>query len=338
MKKHLSMALVLLLAAVPLLAQKVTKSGTTAAPFLNIETCARGSGMGSAFVSVADDISSLYWNPAGIARIHQTEATFSNTRWIADVMNNYAAVAVPLPVGVVGVNATFLSMNEMDVTTVTAPEGTGEKFSMGSFAIGLTFARQLTDRFSIGFNAKFIQEHIYHSTAQGFAIDVGTMFDTQFQGLKIGMSISNYGTKMQLGGRDMLLQADIDAIKHGNNENINANLQTDAYDLPLLFRFGLSMDVLKGLYNSNLILSADALHPNDNVESVNLGAEYAYGKTVFLRCGYQSLFERKSEEGLCLGGGIVCKVFGQTTLHLDYAWGDFGVLNDTQKLSIGLSF
>jgi len=39
---------------------------------------------------------------------------------------------------------------------------------------------------------------------------VGTLFDTQYYGLKIGMSICNYGTKMQMGGRDMLIQTDID--------------------------------------------------------------------------------------------------------------------------------
>jgi hypothetical protein len=339
MKRLLATGMVLLLATVPLFGQKVTKSGTTAAAFLEIDAGARGFGMGSAFVSVADDISSIYWNPAGIARCGQTEATFANTRWIADIMYNYAAIAIPIGhFGVLGANATFLSMNEMDVTTVTAPEGTGETFDSGSYAFGLSYARKLTDRFSIGFNAKFIQERIYHSSAQGIAFDIGTVFDTQFQGLRIGMSISNYGTKMQMGGRDMLIQTDIDANKHGNNENINANLQTDAYDLPLLFRVGVSVDVLKGLYNSNLILSVDALHPNDNVESINVGAEYTFGKLVSLRCGYQSLFERDSEEGLCFGGGVNCKVLGQTTIHLDYAWGDFGVLKNTQKFSMGLSF
>ena len=339
MKRLLTTGMVLLLATVPLLGQKVTKLGTTAAAFLEIDAGARGFGMGSAFVSVADDISSMYWNPAGIARCGQMEATFANTRWIADIMYNYAAIAIPVGhVGVLGANATFLSMDDMDVTTVTAPEGTGETFSSGSYAFGLSYARQLTDRFSIGFNAKFIQERIYHSSAQGIAFDIGTLFDTQFQGLRIGMSISNYGTKMRMGGRDMLIQTDIDESKHGNNENINANLQTDAYDLPLLFRVGVSMDVLKGLYNSNLILSVEALHPNDNVESLNVGAEYSFNKLVALRCGYQSLFENNSEEGLCFGGGVNCKVLNQTTIHLDYAWGDFGLLKSTQKFSMGLSF
>ncbi len=339
MKRLITIITMAVISSIPVLGQKVTKSGTTAAAFLEIDAGVRGFGMGSAFVSVADDISAMYWNPAGIARCNQTEAMFANTHWIADIMYNYAAVAIPLgQFGILGVNATFLSMDEMEVTTVTAPEGTGEMFSAGSYAFGLLYARKLTDRFSIGFNAKYIQERIYHSSAQGVAFDIGTLFDTQLQGLRIGMSISNYGTKMRMGGRDMLIQTDIDANKHGNNENINANLQTDAYDLPLLFRVGVSIDVLKGLYDSNLILSVDALHPNDNVESVNVGAEYTFGKMMSLRCGYQRLFERNSEEGLCFGGGVNCKVLGQTMIHLDYAWGDFGVLKEIQKFSMGMSF
>ncbi len=334
--------IILLLVIIPALlvySQKVTKSGTTAASFLTIDAGVRGSGMGGAFVSVANDISSMYWNPAGLARLQQPEAIFTNIQWIADIQYNYAAIAIPVgSFGTIGANASFLTTDDMMVTTTQEPEGTGETFSVGSYALGLTYSRTLTDRFSIGFNAKFIQEHIYHSSATGFAFDIGTLFDTQFQGMRIGMSISNYGTKMRMGGRDMLIQTDIDAIQHGNNENINANLQTNAYDLPLLFRVGLSLDVLKGLYNSNLILSVDALHPNDNVESVNVGAEYTLWKMVSLRCGYLGLFDNRSEEGLCVGGGVIYKIFGQTTVHLDYAWGDFGVLKDIQKFSIGISY
>ena len=339
MKRLGILGLVLLLAAVPVLGQKVTKSGTTAAGFLNIDAGARGVGMGSAYVSVGEEVGSMYWNPAGIARLKGPEAVFSNTRWIADIAYNYAAVAVPLgQFGTVGVNAAFLTMDEMVRTTVLEPEGTGETFSAGSYAFGLSYARKLMDRFSIGFNVKTIQERIYHSSARGIAFDVGTLFDTQFEGMKIGMSITNYGTKMRMDGRDMLIQTDIDPSVSGNNQNINANLQTDAFDLPLLFRVGVSVDVLKGLWGSNLIVSVDALHPNDDVESVNVGAEYTYKGLVALRCGYKSLFSRDSEEGLCFGGGLQYRVVGTTAVHLDYAWGDFGVLKDIQKFSVGMSF
>jgi hypothetical protein len=290
-------------------------------------------------VAVADDIGSLYWNPAGIARIRGGEATFSNTRWIADIAFNHAGVVVPMGgLGVLGAQATFLTMDDMLRTTILEPEGTGETFSAGSSAFALSYGRRLTDRFSIGFTAKYIQERIYHSSATGVAFDVGTLFDTQFEGMKIGMSISNYGTKMRMDGRDLLIQTDVDPTVSGNNQNINANLQTDAFDLPLLFRVGVSVDVLKGLYNSRLVLALDALHPNDDVECVNVGAEYVYGDLVSLRCGYKSLFARDSEEGLSFGGGVRCRVAGSTAVKLDYAWGDFGILNQIQKFSVGLCF
>jgi hypothetical protein len=339
MKKSLIIVMLLALAAVPGFSQKVTKTGTTAATFLNIDAGARGVGMGSAFVAVADDISSMYWNPAGLARMKQGEASFSNTRWIADIAYNYAGVAVPLgQFGTLGANATFLTMDDMARTTNFEPEGTGETFSAGSYAFGLTYARNLTDRFSIGFNFKYVQERIWHTSASGMAVDVGTLFDTQFQGMKIGMSISNYGTKMRMDGRDLVLQTDVDARDPGNNPSINAALQTDKFDMPLLFRVGISVDVLKGLYDSNLIVAVDALHPNDDVESVNAGLEYTYHRMVSLRAGYKSLFARDSEEGLSFGGGLTTKVFGRTAIRLDYAWGDFGILKDIQKFSLGLSF
>ena len=320
-------------------AQEVSKVGTTAAGFLNIDVGARAVGMGGAFVAVASDVSSMYWNPAGVAHITNTEAMFCNTRWIADINFNYAAVGVNLGnVGAMGLNATFLTMDQMERTTIMEPDGTGEMFDVGSYAFGLCYARKLTDRFSIGANFKYIHEKIYHSSANGIAFDIGTIFDTQFNGLRIGMSISNYGTKMQMGGRDMLTQVDVDPLVSGNNSNINANLQTDSYDLPLMFRVGVSMDVLKGAGNSNLVLSIDALHPNDDVESVNVGGEYVLNEMFFIRAGYKSLFARDSEDGLSLGGGLRYRMAGAATLFVDYSYLDFGVLKEVQMFTLGLGF
>jgi len=331
--------LVFMILVIALQAGAVTKVGTTAAGFLNIDVGSRALGMGGAYVAVADEITAMYWNPAGVARLNTAQTAFTHTKWLADVNFNYAAVVVPLGnLGNVGANATFLTMDEMERTTIAEPEGTGEMFDAGSYAFGLSYARDLTDRFSIGFNFKYVNEKIYHSTASGAAFDIGTLFDTQYYGLKIGMSITNYGTKMRMGGRDMLIQADIDPQINGNNENINANLNTDSYDLPLMFRVGVSMDLLKGKGNSNLIVAVDALHPNDDVESLNVGAEYGFNKMFFIRGGYKSLFASDSEEGLCLGAGFSYSIPGAGTLMLDYAYEDFGVLKDVQLFTIGLGF
>ena len=317
----------------------VTKVGTTAAGFLMIDVGSRANGMGSAFVSIADDATAMYWNPAGIAGIDGFEATFCNSKWIGDLGFTYTGAVQSLgQLGNIGINATFLTMEEIERTTIAYPDGSGEYFDAGCYAVGLSYARKLTDNFSIGFNTKLINERMYHSSASGFALDIGALFDTQLSGLKLGMCISNYGTKMHLDGRDLQVQHDISESISGNNDLINARLQTDYFDLPLLFRFGVSMDVLKGFMNSNLILSADALHPSDDTEYINLGAEYKLFNLLSLRVGLKQLFAKDSEQGLTFGGGIHYKLRGTTTFYFDYSYSDFGLLNSVNIFSVGLAF
>jgi hypothetical protein len=338
MKRIVVLLMGLLLLSSLGMTDEVTKVGTTAVGFLNIDVGAQAVAMGGAYAAVAQDATAMYWNPSGIARSEQFEALFQHTRWIADISLNYLGIVIPIRgVGSFGVNMTSLGMDDMERTTISNPEGTGETFSAGSSALGISYARNLTDRFSVGFNVKYITEKIYHSSATGVAFDVGTLFLTNFSGLKIGMSISNYGPKIRMGGRDMLTQVDIDPLVHGNNKNMNANLKTDAFDLPLMFRVGVAIDVLKGMANSNLILAVDALHPNNDVESINVGAEYVLNRMIFLRGGYNTLFAKDSETGLSFGGGLKYTI-GGPTLVLDYAYRDFGILNQIQMFTLGVRF
>jgi hypothetical protein len=337
MRRHISRAIILLIIlGSPIYSQGVTKVGTTAANFLAIDVGPRANGMGSAFVSVADDPTAMYWNPAGIAQISNLDTYFSSARWLADLSFNYAGIVLGFgDLGNLGVNATFLTMDKIEQTTILRPDGTGVFFDAASYAFGLTYARNLTDRFSIGLNAKYINERLYNESANGFALDVGALFDTQLYGLKLGMSISNYGTKMKMEGRDLTVQVDPDPSLSGNNPNINTGFQTDAYDLPIMFRVGMSMDVLKGIANSNFIVSADALHPSDDVESVNVGGEYIFNNMLALRIGYKGLFAKDSQQGLNYGGGINYTI-SDIRLHFDYSYIDFGVLKSVHMFSLGL--
>jgi hypothetical protein len=338
MKTYIVLVLgLLLLFHSPIQAQSVTKVGTTAASFLGIDIGPRATAMGGAYVSLANDATSMYWNPAGIARVNNFEATFCNTKWIADLGFNYTGAVLTLGnLGTLGLNATFLSMNQMERTTEFQPEGTGEFFDAGSFAVGLSYARFLTEQFAIGFNAKYINERVYHCNAYGFALDIGALFDTHFQGITLGMSISNYGTKMKLDGEDLLIQHDSNPLISGNNSKINAKYQTDPFDLPLLFRIGASTDALKGAYNSNFILSVDALHPSDDAEYLNIGGEYIFYNLVSLRAGYNKLF-LKSEQGLTFGAGLKYSIDGtNTSVSIDYAFIDFGVFTAIHMFSVGL--
>jgi hypothetical protein len=318
---------------------EVTKVGTTVAGFLSIEPGARAVGLGGAYVAIAEGPISMFWNPAGIARQHKMGAVFNYSRWLLDVNYNFAGITIPMgQFGTIGANAVFLSMDDMQITTIDQPDGVENGyFSAGSYAIGVCYATNLTDRFSVGFNMKYIDEHIWNTKATGIAFDVGTLFTTQFDGLQIGMSISNYGTKMQMAGKDLLIQHDIDELQEGNNPNINANLATDKFDLPLIFRVGIAMDVLKGIGNSNLLLAIDALHPNNNAESINLGCEYVFNNMFCLRGGYNTLFLPDDENGLSFGAGVRYEI-GTLEMVIDYAYRDFGILNDIQMFTLQLMF
>ena len=312
------------------------KTGTTAAQVLKINVGPRAIGMGGAFTAVANDITSLYWNPSGSANIESNEVFFNHTLLYLDIKHDFAAIASNLTgFGTVGAFVSVLSTEDMPVRTVEQPEGTGEFFSYGAIVVGLNYSRFLTENFSIGFNAKYINESIWHMSATGFAIDIGTLYKIPvLNELRIAASVSNFGTKMQMSGRDATQNYPAGA---GGGNLINANLEMDKFDLPLLFRFGLSADVIKES-TSRLTLDVDAIHPNDHTEYINSGMEYAWNEIVFVRAGYNSLFERDSEKGLTLGFGLNYRVVDMVKIKLDYAYQDFGRLKDVHYISVGVNF
>ena len=320
------------------LAAQVTKVGTTAAKFLSIPVGARALGMGGAFAGLADDASAMYWNPGGLARLVQSEAMFNHTEWLADIKFNYGNIVIPIPdVGVLGLGLTSMSMGEMERTTEDQPEGTGQMFSTGSFAVGVSYARNLTDWFSIGFSGKYVHEWIWNSTASGFAVDVGTLFSTPFPGLKFGAAITNFGTKMRIGGDDLLVQKDISS-NNGNNPNLNANLTTDPFDLPLLLRIGVAYEPIAD-EDQRLVFVADAVHPNDNSESVSLGGEYTMFSRIFsVRAGYKALGMRDAEEQFTVGAGVRYTILGMFAVKVDYAFERFGRLNNVHNFVVGVLF
>ncbi len=318
--------------------KNVSNVGTTAAPFLQIGVGSRAVGMGGAFVATANDVSAMYWNPAGLGQLNSIEGIFVHSKWLADITFDYAGIVFPVTqYGTIGVNITTLNMGEMEVRTVDRPEGTGELFAASDLALGLAYGINLTNRFSIGFNLKYIQQQIWKEKASGFAIDMGTLYQTPVEGLRIGAALSNFGTDMKMTGNDLLVYHDVDPYQSGNNDQIFAQLQTDSWALPLLFQLGVAMDVIQN-ETHQLTVEADAVHPNDNTESMHLGMEYGLNKQYFLRAGYRNLFLKDSEEGFTIGGGMALNFFGNFQASLNYAFADFGRLENAQRFSIRLRF
>ncbi|MCW8805033.1 MAG: PorV/PorQ family protein [Ignavibacteriaceae bacterium] len=318
----------------------VSKVGTTAAVFLEIPAGAHAVGMGGAFVSQANDASALYWNVGGISTIEKYDLNITNMTWIGDTKYNFIGLVLPLgEFGTLGLSFTSLSMDDMAVTTVEKPEGTGEFFSAGDISFGVSYARNLTDRFSIGFTLKYIQESIWHMTAEGFGIDAGVLFKTDILGrLIIGASISNFGTSMQLDGRDTRYFIRVDEGKQGSNDRIPTNIEMDSWELPLIFRIGVSDNIVQNdIYR--FTASLDAIHPNNDYESLNIGGEFAFMEFLMIRGGYNSLFLQDGEGGLSLGIGVNSKMlFSDALIQFDYAFRDFGRLQNVNMFSIEFKF
>ena len=320
--------------------QNVSKTGTTAASFLEIGVGGAANGMGGAFVGFANDASALYWNVGGIANLTQYEIILVHTDWIADTKYDYAGLVIPLgDFGNLGFSFTSLSMDDMKVRTVEQPEGTGENFSAGDIAVGVSYARHLTDRFSVGITAKYIKQTIWHMNSSAFAIDAGTVFKTDLLGgLTIGAVMSNFGTPMRLEGRDSRYFIRIDETKQGSNERIPVNIELDSWELPLYFQIGVSTQAFD--YDDyKLTISTDALVPNNDYQSLNVGAEFSFMDYFLIRGGYNSLFLKDAEGGLSFGAGVNSKMLLSTaSVNFDYAYRDFGRLQNIHVFSVGIKF
>ena len=303
------------------------KTGMIGAKFMAVPVGARASAMGEAFAGVANDASAVFWNVGGISRIQNRVDLFvSHTQWPAGIQfESFSLVADMRNLGKVAFSGTAMHMGEMRVRTAYSPEGTGETFTVQCYTGGISWGRNLTDKFSLGLTLKGVQENYYTKTSNGFSLDVGSLYDTQWKGLKIGMAMTNFGGDMAFDGT---------FNKWYDIDEPGKVTEFEAYPMPLTFRFGLTMDVMKlpALSNDPLLLAVDMIHHPDNIQQVNFGLEYNLFNLLALRSGYKYGVD---EGGLTFGVGLKQSKFIPA---IDYSYGDFGRLGNVSRFSIILSF
>lgn len=297
----------------------------------------KASGMGGAFTSIANDATAMYWNPAGLSFNNTKEVYFNHANWIADISFDYFGFTIPMNgKATIGFNITSVTMDEMEVTRY-GNEDTGETFKAADYAIGSTYALNLTDRFSIGLNSKYIQQSIANSHAKGLALDFGTLFVTPF-GFRLGTSISNFGPKLMMTGDDLLIGADVDENIEGNNESVTGILSTDYFDLPLVLRIGISDEFQIGSRN-NIVLSLDAISPNDNANYINVGAGiYLLDGLISLYGGINSLFLENAESEFSFGGGLRIPQLLNNSLSINFTHEQMKFLGNSQQVSISFNY
>jgi len=241
-----------------------------------------------------------------------------------------------------------INYGEMEVTTMELQEGTGENYNPTDLAVNFSYGRSLTSWFSFGATVKYIYSSIFHSSANAIATDYGVIINTGFfsptdkaDGMKIGMCLSNYGTRMRYTGLDMLRSIDIAPDEAGNYKDIQVEYKTESWELPLIFRIGVSVNPIVTTVH-RLTIAADALHVNNNNESLNIGAKYTLNipgaVKLFLRAGYRSILLEDSEFGLTCGGGILFQSMHGSAIQIDYAYRNIGILGNTNVMGLSILF
>jgi hypothetical protein len=302
--------------------------GTSVFTFLNIGVSARAVGMGESVVALNQDASSLFYNPATIAQLDQTEISISQIQWPANINYDYFSITRNVKGRhYVGLNGGILHMKPMMETTEFFPDGTGNYFTFQDKFIGLTYGAKMTDRFSFGLTAKHVSEDLAGYKMSSMLMDIGTFYWTGYRSLRFCASLSHFGPQVSPKGA-------YDKIILDQNSGLELTEETkfEKFSPPTLFRVGGAIDPLvkKG---HQLTISTQLNHPVDNAEYIVTGLEYLFMDILCLRSGYKF---NKQEENLTLGIGVFIPI-GPYKIRADYGYANFDHLSDPVRFSLGLS-
>jgi hypothetical protein len=314
------------------------KVATTSMQFLKVMPCSRGTALGDAYTTLASGAEAYFWNPAGMATAKGNELSVTYTDWILDTKIGAISFATPVSnIGIFGVGVQYVDYGTMDEAVWASPwmdqennPGlTGKTFRPFAMIAGVSYAKQLTDKFSMGVAVKYAYESLYNGHAaytmtsqgvyesvntwgKGFLFDFGMHYNTGYKTVQVAISAQNFG-------------ADIKYAKETN-------------PVPLQFRWGISADLMgeNALLVENesnrITLAFDLFQPNDYAQQEHVGLEYTFNNLVSLRAGYKFNYD---VEGLTLGAGVKTNLTG-VGLSFDYSYTPLSnYLGDVHRISIG---
>lgn len=318
------------------------KIGTAGAVELTIPMGARNVALSGADVAGVCGTEAMYWNPAGVASVQNTEAGFSYMKYFADMKISYFTLAANIgQLGVVGLNLQAMNIGEIDVTTIEVPEGTGEVLKPNFLTLGVTYARSFTDRINFGMNAKLISEKIGDMTASAVAFDFGLQYNSPF-GVDFGIVMKNYGTSMKFDGTSIEFDSEI-PWANPNATTRKTALDMASNELPASLNLGVSYNYKVSELHAIKIAGTYA-NNNYNVDMAHVGLEYGLKNMVFGRIGYTNPFypddypenADQSEFGLSMGFGVHLLYQGRVIMF-DYAYRAMEHFDANQYFTVGIS-
>lgn len=303
-----------------------SRTGITGMQFLKIAPDARSAGLAGNVLPVANDLSSVYWNAAGLTQLdtQKFHFQFGHTNYFAGLGLNYGAAAFKFKhQGALALSIINLSTGEIPVTTEFQPFGTGETYTVNSFSAGLTYAQKLTDQFAFGITGKYAREALAGVVTNNALFDLGLNYDIGKANTRFAVGISNFGFNVQPDGS-------LQRLTLNNKTQVSS---FESVSVPAIFRLGFAWDAIKNAQHT-LTGIAQLNHPTDNNESFGIGAEYAWKKTFFARTGYEF---GQDESGLpAFGIGVrTQRNFGM--LKFDYGFNNKDRLGSTHRFTLQIS-
>jgi tetratricopeptide (TPR) repeat protein len=229
-------------------------SGGQPGAFLSWGAGARSLGMGKAFVSIADDASATYWNPAGLAQIDRKEVTALHAILWADTIYDFISYVHPITgIGTVGGSITRLYSGKFDGRDINN-EPTHE-FSDSQTALGASYGKQIVDVLALGASIKYVTHNLDDHKNGNFTMDIGAMYKSPMvEHLQVGLNLRNL-------------------------MGLRTGAQTED-KLPLTLRFGFNYKLLR----DRLALVVD-LEKSKAPLSYHFGAEYWAFQYLAVRLG-----------------------------------------------------
>ncbi len=338
-------AVVILTSIQPAFAGNDSKRGSAGGLEVLLPVGARGTALGGSNLATAKGMDAIHWNPAGLASINGTgEALFSHMNYIADIGVNFGGVAIRSEeFGTIALSIKALDFGNIAETTEEFPEGTGSTFSPSFTVIGLTYARQLTDRISVGATLKLVSEKIVRTSASGVGFDAGVQYtfapDGPLSGIRFAVALKNLGPSMQFDGADLERQ-----VLPPNSSAIQTRplkFTSQAFELPSTLDLGVAYDYR---LSSDNRFTVNTLFQNSNFGSdeYRAGLEYAFNEQIFLRGGYsynpvQGGTTAATIFGLSAGAGVNLDL-GGSVVQVDYAYRETLYFSGTSTFSVQLGF
>ena len=318
--------------------------------------------MGQAFTAAVDDISGLWWNPAGLGFMRGPAAFFTVIDMPLDVQFSYVGLGAPVfgGNGVVGGAFGILTTDDQLVTTILDPTGeAGNTYDSWSSNAQGSYAHNISDRFTAGVSVKWAHENIFGVTSDAFQFDFGTNYHTTFQGrgIRLAFVVQNLGTNFKSGGSRLETAARPPEFPtFPNSGNLPLEIRSEEFRPPTILKAALAYYLVEN-ESSTFLVNGEFGAPRALETTYSVGGEWTQvlaqpsnggvATSVAARVGYtyqndeENLGDSPDENdvfrGLGFGGGLQVDLnaFGA---GFDYAYRSWGRLGGTNNFSVSVLF